>query len=124
MIGFSLAMIREDFSMGDFGVKVSKPGQDVKTADDKDLLYTSKDTTLKIDRALSIKRTTNGAGVGDFAHSYGYKPIFFSFSKSAGVWRNDRWYDTATETDNTTINFQGGAAQDYRVFVFVDDTTV
>ena len=69
--------------MKDYGIKISKPGFDVHTASDKDLVFSSKFDTFKV--ALT--------GTGDFtsdfstnqvdtiAHGLGYTPAFLVYSE-------------------------------------------
>lgn len=68
----------------DYGVKISVPGVDVKTAGLKDLLLHSKYPFQKIKASGggSFSFTDGGAGfdVLIYTHSLGYKPQFYLFS--------------------------------------------
>ena len=62
--------------MGDYGLKISPPGTDVLTAQDKDLVFTSKYPTLKIFDIQSINFTTgSGDHTETYNHSLGFTPI-------------------------------------------------
>ena len=56
--------------MADYGIKISKPGFDVMTCADKDLVFSSKLNTYKV---AAIGITT-----GDVAHGLPYTPAFFA----------------------------------------------
>lgn len=62
--------------MGDWGIKVSKPGFDVKTAADKDLVFSSKFQTLHIHSRGSGTVTDSGGRTITIAHNLGYVPKF------------------------------------------------
>lgn len=66
----------------DYGIKISKPGFDVKTANDKDLVFSSKFDTFKVAASGTGSFTANGAlQIAEIAHSLGYTPAFFVFSE-------------------------------------------
>ncbi|MCR4306244.1 MAG: hypothetical protein NUV73_04135 [Candidatus Daviesbacteria bacterium] len=66
----------------DYGMKVSKPGFDVKTAADKDLVFSSKFDTFKVHSTGIGSFTANGAlQTATIAHTLGYLPAFFVFSE-------------------------------------------
>jgi len=62
--------------MGDYGMRVSKPGIDVNTADPKDLSYSSGFNSLKI--AQSGNKTSEGVTV-TIDHSLGYTPVYLAY---------------------------------------------
>lgn len=64
--------------MGDYGIKISKPGTDVNKAEPKDLVYSSAYNTLKV--AQSGKVTASGSTV-TISHSLGYKPTYLAYVK-------------------------------------------
>lgn len=105
--------------MGDWGLKISKNGTsiDVGTAE-KDLLFTTKNNTVKIDPGYSIKRTADGGGAGTITHNFTYKPMFMGFYKAGGNWYADRnnFYCTTT-----TVVASVAAGGDYRALVFRDE---
>ena len=56
--------------MANWGVKISKPGVDVKTADDEDLVMSSSFNTLKIAYVDAPEAS------GTYSHGLGYSPAF------------------------------------------------
>ena len=56
--------------MADYGIKISKPGYDVNTADGTDLVFYSGIVTHKI-----YSTGTTGTGVNEVSHSLGYPPL-------------------------------------------------
>lgn len=64
--------------MANVGLKISKPGVDVKTAEDNDLIFTSKYPALKmIDHGYGSKTfTEDGGSITLKNHNLGYKPFF------------------------------------------------
>lgn len=67
--------------MSDYGIKISLPNKNVKTADLKDLIFHSKYPMFKIKTILqgSFSITDGGAGVDQllYTHNLGYNPLFF-----------------------------------------------
>lgn len=95
--------------MADYGIKISPNGVDVKTAADKDLVYTTKYNAMKIFKHGS------GSGGASIAHGAGYIPAFVSFENSAipdGRYR----FSGADSIDATNINL----TYDSFYFIFVD----
>lgn len=88
--------------MGDYGIRVSKEGVDVKTGDDKDMILTSKYPLMK--EALSGGGTvTLVSGVQytlTIAHSLGYIPFMTAYIDDGfGKFSiSPVWADSATET--------------------------
>ena len=70
--------------MGDYGLKVSTPGTSVLTQIDKDILFSTKYSTLKINTSGFATVSTNGSGNGTttVAHNLGYAPAFIAFQKT------------------------------------------
>ena len=60
--------------MGNWGLKVSPPGVDVKTAEDKDLVFKSSLDQFKV--KTNATATTAGSNL-TIAHGVSYNPIFF-----------------------------------------------
>jgi hypothetical protein len=58
--------------MGNWGIKVSQDGFDVKTCDDKDLVMSSKFELLRTKATGTVLVTT------DIPHGLSYIPIFFT----------------------------------------------
>jgi len=69
--------------MADHGLKASTTGTSVLTQIDKDILYTSKFNSLKINSTGLATVTTNGSGNGTtvVAHNLGYTPAHLVFRK-------------------------------------------
>lgn len=66
----------------DYGIKISKPGFDVKTAADKDLVFSSKFDTFRVHSTGIGSFTANGsAQTATIPHSLGYVPAFMVFSE-------------------------------------------
>lgn len=66
--------------MGDYGIKISKPGFDVLTADDKDLILKSSINILKVS-AQGTGTVASGA-VFTFNHGLGYLPNYFILAEN------------------------------------------
>lgn len=108
-------------------LKISKAGDNVQTVEEKDLLFFSEHSTLKIfiDRVDSI-----GNGVTlNIAHGLSYIPAFMVFGQnSTGAWfpinggavlAGPTAYATADST-NINITNNDGATRGFRTFVFID----
>lgn len=68
----------------DFGIKVSKPNYDVATADDKDLIFSSKFDTLRVFDSGFGSVAIDGVNPQDLllsTHGLGYRPAFFLYSE-------------------------------------------
>jgi len=63
--------------MADYGIKVSKTGNDVKTATDDDIILTSKRNCLKVDDVFTDTISTDGFAVGSktVTHNLGFVPV-------------------------------------------------
>ena len=97
--------------MANYGIKVSKPGQDVKTVSDKNAVFTSKYRSLKVLKwaNFTFDIDEHGDGTFSYTHSLGYAPAFDVFVKGtaayaflsattyANAWFNiggsNRWFD-------------------------------
>lgn len=95
--------------MADYGIKITKDGQDVATAVDKDLVWSSKYNGMK------IKKHDTQAGSGALAHSLGYVPTFLNFIESGGEYRLE--YNSGTYANATNVVFEG---TNNFYFIFVD----
>ena len=63
-------------------MKVSKPGFDVKTCDDDDLVFSSKFDTLRVFATGTGSFTANGSTqTHELTHNLGYEPAFFVYSE-------------------------------------------
>lgn len=106
--------------MTNFGIKIAKPGFDVKTAGYKDLLFHSSYPLLKIkiSGTGSITPTIGGSTiVTAYTHSLGYNPLFDFFTQ---------WYDPSTGTKQTTyrrVSITDQIASGFNLYVAYVDTT-
>jgi len=62
---------------GDYGIKVSKPGEDVLSTANKNLVYNSGFNSLKIHSSGNVTATGTPT---DVSHSLGYEPAFLAYS--------------------------------------------
>lgn len=62
--------------MGDYGMKVSKAGFSVLTANEQQLIFSSKYTTLRVHSKGSGTVTHTGGRIATIAHGLGYVPMF------------------------------------------------
>ncbi len=83
LTGYSSATLLTGFDMGDYGVKASKPGNDVKTAVIAATQFSTKYSTLKIYLQGDTSFTTDGSGAGsvEITHGLGFAPAFYVFRK-------------------------------------------
>jgi len=98
----------------DYGMKISKPSYDVKTAGVGDLLFHSSYPFLKIkSRGSSSVNYTNDGGSTDVliaTHSLGYIPLFTFYTQ---------WYNVETSSKETTYihaPFYDGTYADLGIF--------
>lgn len=105
--------------MGDYGIKVSAPGYDVKTADDIDLLLKSSFTLLKVVALGTVNLTTEWTTV---SHSLGYVPQFLVYvndKTNSKTYLGTGGYDTGLARADTgsiyirRINASGDTAYYY-----------
>lgn len=68
---------------GDYGIKISKPGIDVKTAKDTELVFSSKFNTFKVAETGTGSLTSDATNpkTATIPHSLGYVPAFMVFSE-------------------------------------------
>lgn len=69
--------------MGDYGIQVSDPGENVLTQIYETARFSTKHSTLKIYMMGNASFTTNGSGVGsvEIPHDLDYAPAFYAFNK-------------------------------------------
>ncbi len=108
--------------MSDYGIKMSKPGVDVKTASDKDLSWSSDFKTFKVYKTVKI------TSVGTTAHGLNYAPAFIAFRQEdtpvTGAWVcMQRGYQLggrgAIQVDDTNIHCYDDT-DDLYVILFID----
>ncbi len=104
--------------MADYGLKITVDGQDVATAVDKNLVYSSKYNGMK------IAKHANEASNGAVSHGLGYIPMFLAYRRYGGTkFRLDNAVpndDGNPWVDSSNINFPNG--NNY-YFIFVDTAT-
>ena len=83
--------------MGDWGIKVSQPGFDVKTCDTKDLVMSPSFNLLKT-KASGVKATA-----GTVAHGLAYTPVFFTMRPFATAGRYSLIGDDPSTMDSTNL---------------------
>lgn len=123
-----------------YGFKVSKPGKDVLTSDEDDLIFSDSYNSLKASARGSGTITTNGSGAAtkNIAHGLGYIPTYRLYMEV--VAGSGKWFDSANLSDtldpantvrlftridatNLTIQIDSGAASTaykYYYFLFYD----
>lgn len=97
--------------MSNYGIKVSKQGQDVNTATDKDLIMTSSSNMLK------TKASSTFSGVGTVAHGLAYVPVFMIFAKGGTMDRMNLLNNGGADSTNITLE----GATDKRYYIFYQD---
>lgn len=95
--------------MADWGIKVSKPGFDVKTCDDKDLVMSSKFNQLKV---ASVGLTSTS-----YSHGLSYTPVFFSANQATSTKYGiiGVFFGGVPYVDGSTFN-PGGSTSKYYLF--------
>jgi hypothetical protein len=118
-----------------YGIKISKPGVDVKTAANKDLVLTSEKNMFKVKQSGSVSYTFNGTEGGGTTvlatinHGLGYKPavtvfvydhtedeythLALNFSFGPGAFREWIGYEITTNDLIIYYNSEGGPPNDY-----------
>jgi hypothetical protein len=107
--------------MVDFGMKISRDGEEVTTALEKDLLFTTKNNVLKL--AVSRKDTVAAGATLTIAHGFAWIPMYMMFVLVGGTWRPQGFSGLYTSHVNGTnvLFFNGsGASVDVRTFIFAD----
>ena len=119
-----------------YGIKISTPGHDVKSAIVADTVFSSGINTLKTLSTLHTtvsdhNRTTDGSDYFDFAHNLGYIPLFLDYHKFGTEWSQPSFGGTSTTTTYTSDwSSTYGPPENYpakmTVFCFIRpfDTTV
>lgn len=111
--------------MANYGIKVSKAGEDVKTATGDDLIFSSAYNTLKISALYSktVECDAYEEVTESTAHGLGYRPAFLAICTVSSDTRLTPHYETSEDysvyVDATNIYFRanekGGFSQ---TFVF------
>lgn len=84
--------------MGDYGIQVSEPGDNVLTQIYDTARFSTKYSTLKFYLMGNTSFTTNGSGVGsvEIAHDLDYAPAFYAFNKRS---YQDTFFEATTYTN-------------------------
>ena len=125
--------------MGNWGIRISKSGTDVKTGSDKDMIVTSKYSQLKgiIEGNGSIVVAANATGTVTVAHNLGYIPFADGYIKhpldsnwlqnpttaDGGLYAIQTWH--YMDSTNLYMKFKviGGSSSrtfNYQYFIFLD----
>ena len=126
--------------MADYGLKISKAGYDVKTATDKDFIFTSKYTAFKIfaEYTGTITFVTDGTtaeGSTTITHDLGYKPAFLIMLGTASALDQLPFNRTSSAVywgfSTTSIVRLGGfivsatnVTFNYKIVVYIEDVPV
>jgi len=107
--------------MGNYGFKISQDGYDVKTADIKNLIMTSKANQWKIHMKGSVTFVSKNQTI-NVAHSLGYTPAFMAMFHSEG-WDADRYvpsFSGQASTDGTNLKLRGSTDDVISYVIFKD----
>jgi len=85
----------------DYGIKVSKDGVDVNTANILEQTFNSEKNSLKIITEDTVSSTARGSRTLTVAHGLGVVPAFFLFYQ---VDNSSEWYPTSTQEDSSGKN--------------------
>lgn len=94
-------------------VKLSKPGFDVKTCQDKDLIFSSERNMLK---TKMVGNTT-----GSVAHGLAYTPIYFAMNKISSTKFGiigQNYFSGIPYTDASNFVSNGGGANESKYYIF------
>lgn len=112
--------------MSDYGIKVSKPGYDVKTAAANNLVFSSEYSTLRVKQQGSgtVKHSTGRTVT--IAHNLGYVPMFLVHSTPAELWSyGGGFYQSGDYFINPVVPVVTGACHLGRgVTAYADDTNL
>ena len=118
--------------MGDYGIKVSKKGYDVDTANDQQLVITSKRNCLKVDEIATTTITTDGDGDGTrtIAHGLSFAPVVIALLSYNSGWYLMPALPTGTgvanyyvNTTNIVFRLSGfSAVTEYDIYYFLSET--
>ena len=123
--------------MGNYGIKISKEGFDVKTAGDENLVLTTKLDTIKIAKNIKTAHTQSGnPETFALAHGLGYTPGYLNFVKNPEEttrWysvvgespiNSYRWWDLGVDATDLQMNLAAanGAAWEMRTFFFAEES--
>lgn len=96
-----------------WGIKISKPGIDVKTATDSQLVMSSEFNMLKTAKV--------GSTTGNVAHDLAYVPIYFAMSKiSSTKWGivGQNYHSGMPYCNSTNFVSGGGGTKESKYYIF------
>lgn len=112
-------------SAQDWGLKVSQPGIDVKTATESQLYFTSRKKELRVGTELA----TNG-GSSSYTHGLGYAPSVLGYYNNSGTTRIMNMPSNVLSVEeyiasdsNNVYYFLNGTAELGYLYVFIDPLT-
>lgn len=116
--------------MSEYGIKVSKPGVDVRTATNKDLVLDTSRNCLKLDNVATATITiSGGSGTKTLAHGQSFIPVVIAFINIGGNYYTFPFSDSAGENlgyikiDATNIVFSADTGDgDYTIYYFLSKT--
>jgi len=102
--------------MANYGIKISKPGYDIKTTGVQNQIFNSSANSLKIwmtgSTNISVSAFTGFAGTGigdvDIAHNLGYSPFYLCYFKLKHA--SKLWLQDSLDTSMLSGNFITGSA--------------
>jgi len=101
--------------MGDWGIKISEEGYDVKTATTQQLIMSNAFNALKVKMV--------GTTTGNVAHGLAYVPIYFAMSKiSATKWGiiGQNYFNGMPHCDGTNFISDGGGTSESKYYIFYE----
>lgn len=107
--------------MTNYGFKISQDGHDVKTAEVKNLVMTSKANQWKIHLKGSVTFTAPNQTV-NVAHSLGYTPSYLALYHSS-FWVSDRYVPPTPSqavTNSTNLKLKGSTDDIISYIIFKD----
>jgi hypothetical protein len=109
--------------MADYGIKISKPGYSIPTADLKDQILNSSANSLKIwmTGSVNISAVQYSTVVVDVAHNLGYAPFFLVYFKIKDA--NKLWMQGSYDETRLPLNYSHGEAKADSTNLKIDFTT-
>lgn len=138
----TLSLLIQEVNMASHGIKIAKQGNNVSTAADRDLVFTSKYPVFKVQAEYTgnLSLTTDGVaaeGTTTITHNLGYQPAFMWFLEHDTTGR--QWQMPLNRTSDavfwgystTTIVRIGGFVFSgtnrtfpFKVLVFIDEVPI
>jgi len=117
--------------MGDYGIKISKPGKSAFSTDIRDFIVWSKYPVLKIHSSGS--GSIAAGGTETINHGLGYNPIAMFYVEALGGGNRYTFAslasgatifveNTSSDVNNVYLKSFSGQAQNYYYFIYYDET--